>query len=215
MTRSHINDVQFVENIIERVSGVAKNIMGVQSASSRKSATEAWIASGFFTCRLKVPSEYNSALGWSPLAQMMLMNTQQLMTAEQKYSIAGNTMDQAKAFMEVDPAKISGFYNFVPVDGTMPIDRLAQANFWKELLMQMARVPQLAMQFDMPSMLMHVMKMQGERNIDRFKIQVSPQQQLMQQAQAGNVVPLQGTGGPPRGTGRDPTRNTGSSGGTL
>ena len=109
-----------------------------------KSATEAWIASGFSTSRLKVPSEYNSALGWSPLAQMMLMNTQQLMTAEQKYSIAGNTMDQAKAFMEVDPAKISGFYNFVPVDGTMPIDRLAQANFWKELLMQMARVPQLA-----------------------------------------------------------------------
>jgi hypothetical protein len=217
MTRSHINDVQFVENIIERVSGVAENIMGVQSASSRKSATEARIASGFSTSRLKVPSEYNSALGWSPLAQMMLMNTQQLMTAEQKYSIAGNTMDQAKAFMEVDPAKISGFYNFVPVDGTMPIDRLAQANFWKELLMQMARVPQLAMQFDMPSMLMHVMKMQGERNIDRFKINVSPQQQLQAQAQAGNVVPLQGAGGggPPRGTGRDPTRNTGSSGGTL
>ena len=86
----------------------------------------------------------------------------------------------------------------------MPIDRLAQANFWKELLMQMARVPQLAMQFDMPSMLMHVMKMQGERNIDRFKINVNPLQQLQAQAQAGNVVPLQGAGGPPRGTGRRP-----------
>lgn len=196
VTRSHVNDTMFVEQMLQRVSGIVDNIMGAQSASGRKTATEVRTSTGWSTNRLKVPAEYNSALGWDPLAQMMLSNTQQLMDLTRKYQIAGSTLDQATRFVEVNPEQIAGFYDFVPVDGTLPIDRLAQANFWKELLMQMSRVPQLAMQWDLGAMLAHTMKLQGERNIDRFRINLAPPQQLAAGAQAGNVIPLGGAGGP-------------------
>jgi hypothetical protein len=201
VTRSHINDTVFVEQMLQRVGGVVDNVMGVQNSGGRKTATEVRTATGWSTNRLKVPAEYNSAMGWDPLAQIMLSNTQQLMDLERKYQIAGSTLDQAAAFVQVTPERIAGFFDFVPVDGTLPIDRLAQANFWKELLMQMARVPELAMQWDIGAMLAHTMKLQGERNVDRFRIQLAPAQQLAAQAQAGNVVPLGGQGGRRGGSG--------------
>jgi hypothetical protein len=187
--------------MVQRVSGVVENLMGQVNSSGRKTATEVRTATGWSSNRLKVPAEYNSALGWDPLARMMLSNTQQLLSLQRKYQIAGSSMDQAAAFVEVTPERIAGFFDFVPVDGTLPVDRLAQANFWKELLMQMARVPELAMQWDMGGMLAHTMKLQGERNVDRFRIQMQPAAQLMAQAQAGNVVPLGGKGGQRGGTG--------------
>jgi hypothetical protein len=201
VTRSHINDTIFVEQMLQRVSGIVDNLMGSQSNSGRKTATEVRTSSGWSSNRLKVPAEYNSSLGWDPLAQMMLSNTQQFMDLERKYQIAGNSLDQAAKFVQVTPEQIAGFFDFVPVDGTLPIDRLAQANFWKELLMQMARVPELAMQWDLGAMLAHTMKLQGERNVDRFRIQLSPMDVLARQAAAGNVIPLGGKGGSGSGNG--------------
>ena len=215
VTRSHINDTMFVEQMLQRVSGIVDNLMGAQNSSGRKTATEVRTANGWGASRLKVPAEYNSALGWDPLAQMMLQNTQQLLDLERKYQIAGSTLDQAAKFVAVTPEQIAGFYDFVAVDGTLPVDRLAQANFWKELLMQMARVPELAMQWDIGGMLAHTMKLQGERNVDRFRIQVQPNAQLAAGAKAGNVIPLGGASG---GTGagrRGPTGASGTSGGTV
>lgn len=214
VTRSHINDTMFVEQMLQRVSGIVDNIMGAQNQGGRKTATEVRTSTGWSSNRLKVPAEYNSALGWDPLARMMLANTQQFMTLERKYQIAGSTLDQADRFVQVDAGAIAGFYDFVPVDGTLPIDRLAQANFWKELLMQMARVPELAMQWDLGAMLAHTMKLQGERNVDRFRIQaqVLPPG-VAPGGAAGNVVPLGGGGG--RGARGAKPGATGTSGGAL
>jgi hypothetical protein len=212
VTRSHVNDVQFVEQMLQRVSGIVDNIMGSQTSGGRKTATEVRTSSGWSTNRLKVPCEYNSALGFDPLAMMSLSNTQQFLDLERTYAIAGSNLETASRYVQVTPEGIAGFYDYVPVDGTMPVDRLAQANFWKELLMQMARIPQLALQWDIGAMLAHTMKLQGERNVDRFRIQVGSQQQLQQQALAGNVVPLQGAGG---AGGRGGQRGAGSTGGTL
>lgn len=206
-TQQHIASSQYVEQMIQRVTGVVDNLMGVVNTGGRKTATEVRTASGLATNRLKTQAEYNSALGWSELLAQIISNTQQFYDIEQKYKIAGNLVNAQ--MVEVSPETITGFFDFVPVDGTLPIDRLAQANFWKELILQLGQAPQLAMGWDLGGMLAHAMMLQGERNVDRFKIQVSPQEQLMAQAQAGNVVPLEGQGGGARRLG------TGSSGGTI
>lgn len=217
ITKQHMTDVNMVEGLIQRVSAVVDNVMGTPQRGGRKTATEVRDASGWSISRLKTPVEYNSSLGFDPLSQMMLSNTQQLLQVERKYAIAGNTLDQAQAFLDVNSQRIAGCYDFVPVEGTMPVDRLAQANFWKELIVQMARSPQLAMQWDLNAMIAHTMKMQGERNIDRFKIKMGSPEQLQQQAAAGNVIPLPGAGngtGSPRAT-RGERATAGSSGGTI
>lgn len=215
ITRQHMGDISMVEGLIQRVSAVVDNVMGTPQRGGRKTATEVRDASGWSISRLKTPVEYNSALGFDPLSQMMLSNTQQLLSIDRKYAIAGNTLDNAQAFLDVNSQKIAGFYDFVPVEGSMPVDRLAQANFWKELLMQLARSPQLMASWDLNAMLAHTMKMQGERNIERFKIKIGDPAQLQQQAAMGNVIPLQGVGnGKPTAT-RGERSTAGSSGGTI
>jgi hypothetical protein len=173
-TRSHIADLQVIERMVQTTSGVMENLMGNQSSSSRKSATEARISANYAGNRLKTPAEYNSAIGFMPLGKILVSNTQQLLDLERKYAIAGNMTAQAKRFMEVNPQSIAGFYDFVPIDGTSPIDPLAKATFWKELILGIAKDPRLAMGWDINEMISHMMKIQGERNVDRFRIQVLP-----------------------------------------
>lgn len=210
VTQGHMADVAFVEQMIQRVSSVVDNVMGMVNNSGRKTATEVRQSTGWSQSRLKTPVEYNSALALDPLAQMMLSNTQQLLDIDRKYAVVGSLAQDAQKFLNAGPNEIAGDYDFIAVDGSLPVDRLAQANFWKEMLMQMAKAPNIAMQWDINGMLAHAMKLQGERNIDRFRIQVAPPGvDLQQQARAGNVIPLGVGNGRGAGTGA-----TGTSGGT-
>lgn len=221
VTQSHLSNASYVEQMIQRVSSVVDNVMGIQKSGGRATATESRITTGSSSNRLKTPVEYNSALAFDPLSQRMLSNTQQFLDIDRKYAIAGNTLENASKFLDVNPSSIAGSFDFVSIDGTLPIDRLAQANFWKELLMQMARVPQFTMEWDMSGMIAHLMKMQGERNIDRYRrVQPSvmpPGTDIQGQVKAGNLVPIGGQGGRGNATaGRTQIpRGTGTSGGTV
>lgn len=206
VTRTHLHDSQFVETMIQRVTGVVDNVMGMVNTSGRKTATEVRTSTGFSTNRLKTPAEYASAVGWGPLSSMMLQNTQQLYDDEKMFRVAGNLMtdiasrqqanNEQPTGIAVSPEQIAGFYDFVPVDGNLPVDRLAQANMWKEMLVQMGSIPSVAMEWDIGGMLSHVMKLTGERNIDRFRLNLSPDEKVQRQAEVGNVVPLgAGSGG--------------------
>lgn len=198
VTRSHLGDSQFVETMVQRVTGVVDNIMGMVNTSGRKTATEVRTSTGFSTNRLKTPAEYASAVGWGPLSQMLLQNTQQLYDDEKRFRVAGTLNieqgedDQA---VMVSPEMIAGFYNFVPVDGSLPVDRLAQANVWKELLAQLGSNPAIMQRWDVGGMLAHAMKLTGERNVDRFRLKIGSDASMMNAAAAGNIVPLGGEGG--------------------
>ena len=210
VTQNHMRDSQVIEQLMQRTSGVVDNIMGLVNTGGRKTATESRIASSFSINRMKTFAEYFSAGGFGDLAERQLSNTQQLLTLDRKFAIAGNNMQNAQRFAEVNPEAIAGFYDFVQVDGTLPVDRLAQANFWKELLGQLARIPQLAAQWDFGEMISHVMMLQGEKNTDRFRIQVAdPGANL----QSGNVVPIGEASGQSAGGGANPAG--GSTGGTI
>jgi hypothetical protein len=221
VTQGHLRDSQFVENMIQRVTGVVDNIMGMVNTSGRKTATEVRTSTGFSTNRLKTPAEYASAVGWSQLTSMMLQNTQQLYDEEKMFRVAGNLTTEGMARqmqmgqqdqtngIKVSPDQIAGMYDFVPVDGSLPIDRIAQATLWKELLVQLGSVPQLALEWDIGGMLAHVMKLTGERNIDRFRLNLSPDQRLQRLAEQGNAVPVGGANGAGKSGGSPP----GASGG--
>ena len=51
-------------------------------------------------------------------------------------------------FIDVSPESILGFFDFVPVDGTQPIDRIAQANLWQQIFGQITTVPQISAGYD-------------------------------------------------------------------
>lgn len=203
-TSQNIMSAQYVEQMIQRVGGVVDNLMGMVNTGGRKTATEVRNATGMATNRLKTPAEYGSAMGWQPLMTQMVQNTLQRYDGAMQLRVAGD-LTAASGPIMATPESIAGMYDFIPVDGTLPIDRLAQGNFWKELIAVLAGSEGAMMSWDINSMIAHTMQLLGERNINKFRVQLGSPQQLAQQAQSGNVVPIGGGG----------ANRTGTSGGTV
>lgn len=200
ITRAHLSDFQMMLGVGERVLGINDQIMGsLNTGSSRKTATEVRTTTGFGINRQKTIAEYMSAMGFAPHAQKLVQNSQQFYDATAKLRRVGDLILEAgQAFLDVSPEDIKGFFDFVPVDGTMPIDRMAQANLWKEILVNIPRMdPRIAMSYDFGRIFGWAAQLAGLKNINRFKVQMVPDQMLAAQAAAGNVVPLRpGSGGP-------------------
>jgi len=199
VTRSHLADMQLIAEIIQRVTGVSDNLMGLLDPGGRKTATEVRTSSNFGINRMKTTVEYFSAVGFSPLAQMMVQNTQQYYSEEQKFKIAGDLLTQDSKFLSVAPENIQGFYDFVPVDGTLPVDRFAQANLWKEILMGATQMPFIAQAYDLGGIFQWMAQLAGLKNITQFKlppVNVVPDEELLASAARGDMVPVGGNGQP-------------------
>lgn len=190
VTRSNLNDAAMVEQLAQRVTGVNDNVMGSVNSGGRKTATEVRSSTTFGVNRLKTNCEWFSAAGFSPLAMKLTMSSQQLLTTERKYRIVGDQAQFGESYLNISPDKIAGFFDFVPVDGTMPVDRFAQVNLWQQMMASMSKVPGMLGGYDLGKIFAFVAQLGGLKNINRFRIQITPDGLMQQQAQAGNVVPM-------------------------
>jgi hypothetical protein len=190
ITRTNMSDLESMQTIGERITGINEQMFGGIS-KSRTTATEVRTSTGFGVNRLKTITEYISAMGISTLAARIVADSQQFYENEKKFKIVGDLAQMAgPQFMAVNPDMLSGDYDFVPVDGTLPIDRMAMATLWQNIMGQMRNFPQLMQQFDIGKVFTHVAQLGGIRNINQFKVQVVPDAVLAQQAAAGNVIPI-------------------------
>lgn len=191
MTRGHIGDMQMMADMLQRLTGVTDNIMGVVNSGGRKTATEVRQSNSLGSNRLKTICEFFSAMGFAPMAQKIVQQTQQLYSTEQQFRIVGDTANLAPGFAKVTPEMIAGFYDFVPVDGTMPVDRFAQANLWQMMLAQVSKVPQVAQGYDLGRIFAWVASLAGLKNIQQFRLQPMTAGGLQASVQAGNSIPLE------------------------
>ena len=199
VTRGHIADMREMDLMGQKAIGISEQIMGALRTTGRKTATEIRTSSTFGINRLKTNAEYFSAMGWAPMASMMVQNSQQYYDGDKQFKIVGDLLQEAgQEFMQVTPEDIAGFYDYISIDGTLPIDRLAQASLWKDLFAQMRQMPEITAQYDTGRIFAWVAQLAGLKNISQFKIQLGSDESLQQQAAAGNVVEL-GAGGPEGG----------------
>jgi hypothetical protein len=212
-TQAHIQDSQFMFGMLQRVTGVNDQIMGMLNQGGRKSATEVRTSSTFGVNRLKTNAEFFSCTGFSDLSQIILQQTQQFMDAPRKLRIAGDMWmtPGAERQLQVSPEDIQGFFDFVPVDGTLPVDRFALVNMWSTMLQQMANAPQVLASYDLGKVFGYIAQLGGLKNINQFKIQMADPGILQQQAAAGNVVPLGGPGGRSQAANRSTSSREGRS----
>lgn len=205
VTQNHLRDLQMMYGMGERTVGVNDQIMGMLNTGGRRTATEIRTSTSFGVNRLKTIAEYFSATGWAPMSQVLLSNTQQYYSGEQKFRIAGDlTMSAGQNFVNITPETISGFYDFTPVDGSLPVDRYAMANMWKELMAQVRQMPDVLMTYDFARMFEWVAQLAGMKNITQFKVEVVPDQAMLQQMKMGNSIPMRGQ--------QQPARRPGTSG---
>lgn len=203
VTQTHLRDFQMVADLMQRVLGINDQIMGQMNTGGRQTATAVRTSTTLGINRMKTVAEYMSAMGFTPWADVLLANTQQRMSVEQSLRIAGRNYGTGEQFVQVDPDRIAGQFDFVPVDGTMPVDRFAMANLWKELAQAMRQMPEVAQQLDWTGIMGWIAQMGGAKNFDQFKInaRVVPDAQAAAGARAGNLVPLPRGGGPASGVG--------------
>lgn len=193
VTRANIADTSFVLNILQRVDGVNDSVLGMIEGGGRKTATEVRQGSSFAVSRLKAKSEFMSAQGFTPLGEIALQQTQQYYDQAMKFRVAGNLATPGMdPFVDVSPEAIAGAYDFVPVDGNVPLDRFALANLWRQIFADIARIPEVAGQFDLMSIFSHIAKLGGATDIDQFKVKMQSPEDLQREAERGNVVPVGG-----------------------
>jgi len=190
VTQNHVRDSGMVADLLQKLLGSNENLMG-NTQGSRHTATEVRSATSNAVNRIKTVGEWMSATGFSPMAQKMIQMTQQMYDEERKFRIVGDLTQWGQKFINVTPDQIAGFYDFVPVDGTMPIDRFAQANLWQQIMAGMAQMPQLLAAYDMPKIFAFVAQLAGLKNINQFRLQILPDEQMLRQAQSGQSVPLE------------------------
>lgn len=195
VTQNHLANFQMMIGIGERVGGVNDQVMGMMDAGGRKTATEVRSSTSFSVNRLKTIAEFASACGFDPLSKRLVQNSQQFYDMELKFKIAGDLMSNSgPGFVNVTPDNIAGFYDFVPVDGTLPIDRMAQVNIWKELMVAAIQVPTIGAQYDFSGIFQWIAQIAGLKNITQFKVQISPDAKLQALAQQGQMIPASGGG---------------------
>lgn len=174
VTRANLQDTDIVGAMAQRIMGVNDNIMGMVNAGGRKTATEVRSSSTFGINRLKTNCEWFSATGFAPMSSKMVASTQQLLDIERKYRIVGDQAQWGEKYLMVSPDGIQGNFDFVAVDGTMPVDRFAQANLWQQMFGTMSKVPQIMQGYDIPRIFAFVAQLAGLKNINQFRINVVP-----------------------------------------
>lgn len=177
VTMQNYSDSQVVEQQMQRTLGINDDITGRSAPTSRRSATEFRGTTSQSANRLANMAYYFSITGWRSLAKCLISSTQQMYTVEMKVKVAGDNIKGAES-ITVNPDDIAGSFDIVPIDGTMPIDRMAQAQFWMQVIQFTAADPELQMQYRRADIFSYMARLAGLKGIDKFKMQVISDEEL-------------------------------------
>lgn len=195
VTGSHIQGLSTIGDLMQRALGVSDNVMGMLAPGGRKTATEVRSSTSFAANRLKTNCEYFSAMGFSQFTLQLVALTQQMILEygpEDPLTVRMIGDKANELVMSINAENIAGAFQYSPIDGTLPIDRVAQAQTLTALFAQAARVPQLAQSLDFMKFFNYIARLQGVRDFDSFRIQaqVVPDEAAQAGAAAGNLVPM-------------------------
>jgi hypothetical protein len=210
VTKNHLQDVAMIFDLMQRVSAALDALMGVPSAR-RKTASEATGTFQLAANRLKVYAQLISAMGLTAWGEQQAALIQGLMQEPEFVQIIGQR--KAAEFkqmaegsvIKVSPDDIQGEWNFPIHDGSMPLDPLRTSETWEKALMAAAKIPEIAMQYDLGKIFERGLRALGVRDTEELKKpqpmnpKVMPDGQVQQNVQAGNLVPLTNGGPAARG----------------
>ena len=192
VTRSHLQDFQMFGKLAADLTGATDNVRGLQDQGGRKTATEVRTSSEAGTSRLAAKGKIYSAFGLTDLASIWSANAQSNLSAEFEISVLGQ-MGQEDS-IRITPEGIQGDFIFPVHDGTLPIDKLAMLDVWKEIYLAVSQDPQLRQSYDMLEMFDWMAQLGGATNIKSFRLNMVGQGQQMQAL--GGQGPLSAQGIP-------------------
>lgn len=200
VTSQHIRDMELFMRLGDTLSAVTDNLRGLQNSGGRKTATEVRTSIEASASRLASQARIISAQGMTDLAEQMSLNIQQNMSEEFFYEITGE--DGRIAGSRITPEMLVGDFNFPVHDGTLPMDRVAMLDVWKEIMMGVAQDQELRQKYSMGEIFEYVAELGGAKNIEQFRnaqppgpeynVQITPDEVAMELGQTMGTVAMPG-----------------------
>jgi hypothetical protein len=197
VTRAHMSDAHEFMRMGQFLSAVNDNVLGVQDFGGRKTATEVRTVGEAAASRLAALSRIVSTHQMCDATEQMALNIQQYQTMEFYLKILGSEAEEGPALIE--PGELVGDYWYPVHDGTLPLDRVAMLDVWKEILAIVAQSELLAQQYDLGKIFEHVADLGGAKNVKEMRINrggIQTDGQIASGVQAGNLVPAGAGPGP-------------------
>lgn len=173
VTQGHFNDIQVMRMLADSITGINDNMRGVQTQGGRRSATEARMSMQAGASRLSQMAVRISSQGFMDIAEQMISNIQQFMPPEMWVQVTGD--DGTPESKLLTPDMIVGNFNYMISDGSLPYDKMAQLEVWKEIMFGVAKDPELRQRKDLVKIFNYVAELGGAKNITSFDRQQSPQ----------------------------------------
>lgn len=169
VTQGHVNDISLMRMLADTVTGVNDNLRGVNQGG-RRSATEARISMQAGASRLSQIAIRVSSQGLSDICNQMIMNVQQFMPQDMWVEMSGDEGPQSTL---LHPDMIVGQYNYQVSDGSLPYDKTALLEVWKEIMFGVAADPELRQNFDLAKIFEYTAVLGGAKNVAQFKKQLA------------------------------------------
>lgn len=183
VTQNHMGDLSTFLKVGDMVAAVNDPMRGVTPEGGRRTATETRRVTDAAGSRLGVHAKLISQQAIVRIAEQMVKNIQQLQEEEIWLQVVGQ-----EEFARIGPQLLMGDFTYTVHDGSLPLDKVASFELWKEILTGMAQSPLLMQTHSLPRIFENVCSLGGAPNITSYRL-VSDAQ-MDQMAQAGNVIPL-------------------------
>ena len=185
-TRQHMQDFESFMQMGNALTGVNDNLRGIQASGGRKTATEVRTAVEGGASRLAATAKLISAQAFTDLTEIASLNNQQFLSKEFLVNILG--VDDAEEYENVSLESIIGDFNYPIHDGTLPIDKIAMVDVWKEIFIGIQQDEQLRSEYSMGRIFEHIAELGGVKNIENFKL--NSQEQIEAKVSQGQLQPL-------------------------
>jgi len=173
VTSNHLTELQVFQRLGDVMSGVNDNLRGIESAGSRKTATEVRISGEAGASRLASIAKLISAQAMVDLQEQMVLNIQQNLTEGFYVQIVGEEGRESAQF--VSPDMLVGDFHFPVHDGTLPIDKAAMAQAFSEVTQMIMQDQELRAGYDIVRLVNHLGDLAGAKGLENFQIEIQPQ----------------------------------------
>lgn len=221
VTANHWRDIGALNELKQRVSAASDAQQGMPTADGIRSATEIQRLTQLGSQRLGVLSRIISATTMRPMVHMMVSNLQDAISMNGSIRSPEGTTPGLLApmvnngYIDFSIHDIQGDIEYLVVDGTLPVEPTRSPETWMQIL-QVVQSTGLNMEYNAGRIAEEAIKSMGIPDVEQFKISpeqaqqgptmsqqlslmekmrganVMPQDQVLREAERGNIVPMRG-----------------------
>lgn len=206
ITRNNISDVTFIVEYMHRISSVDDAVMGSLRSGGPERLTSAEFEGtrAGMVSRMERIAKIIGIQAMQDIGYFFASHTQQLMKEETYINITGEWYERLleeygnsgrikNDRLRVSPDDILVDFDLRVRDGSVPGGNFSRV--WMDLFKEIATHPELQQSFDIVRIFNHIARNSGAKNVSEFRrvnVGTMPNEQVLNEAQKGNLVPIQG-----------------------